>query len=239
VNAAQVKGTVNANFRGEYDLLVLPRGSVQTGAGKRLAGLSAGLALLSRHGGLGLHVPLSRALLVLPVAITLAGVSGLVPAWTASRIPPAHALMPAARAPRRGGRRVRTVTGLAITGIVRTPGRSAVAAAGLAVGVADLTYLNLRERAGELAALAASGWGRRQFGRLLTSEAVVTAVTGSDLGAAIGLTAAGFAFGLTLPVLATAAIAAAGGTAVTLAAVLTVLLLASGRPLAVVLAADE
>src|SRR5580692_7362400 len=36
VSAAQVKGVVNANWRGEYDLLVLPRGSVQTGAGKHL-----------------------------------------------------------------------------------------------------------------------------------------------------------------------------------------------------------
>ena len=58
-------------------------------------------------------------------------------------------------------------------------------------GVADLTYLNLRERAGELAALAASGWGRRQLGRLLTSEAVLTAVTGSVAGAAIGLPSPG------------------------------------------------
>jgi putative ABC transport system permease protein len=252
-------------------------------AGLAGAGLSAGLI-----SGLGLHVPLSRALLVLPVAAVLATVSGLAPSWAASRIPPAEALQPAARAPRRGGRRVRTVTGLAITGIVRAPGRSAVAATGLAVGVAgltvllaahvsfatsigdselaglvtgstrgtdlvsvlltialsaggvaDLTYLNLRERAGELAALAASGWGRRQLGRLLTGEAVVTAGTGSVAGAAIGLTVAGVAFGLTLPVLATAALAAVGGTAVTLAAVITVLLFTSGRPLAAVLAADE
>src|SRR5580692_8862203 len=252
-------------------------------AGLAGAGLSAGLI-----SGLGLHLSLSRALLVLPVAAVLATVSGLAPSWVASRIPPAEALQPAARAPRRGGRRVRTVTGLAITGIVRAPGRSAVAATGLAVGVAgltvllaahvsfatsigdselaglvtgstrgtdlvsvlltialsaggvaDLTYLNLRERAGELAALAASGWGRRQLGRLLTGEAVVTAGTGSVVGAAIGLTVAGVAFGLTLPVLATAALAAVGGTAVTLAAVITVLLFTSGRPLAAVLAADE
>jgi putative ABC transport system permease protein len=252
-------------------------------AGLAGAGLSAGLI-----SGLGLHQPLSRALLVLPVAVALACVSGLAPSWVASRIPPVQALMPAARAPRRGGRRVRTVAGLALTGVVRTPGRSAVAAAGLAVGVAgltvllaahvsfatsigdselaglvngstrgtdlvsvlltialsaaglaDLTYLNLRERAGELAALAAAGWGRLQLGHLLTSEAVVTALTGAVVGATIGLTVAGVAFGLTLPVLATAAIATAGGTAVTLAAVIAVLLFTSGRPLAAVLAADE
>ena len=252
-------------------------------AGLAGAGLAAGLIT-----GPHLHIPLWRAPLVLPVAIVLAGLSGLAPSWSASRIPPAHALMPSARAPRRGGRRVRTVTGLAITGIIRTPGRSAVAATGLAVGVAgltvllaahvsfatsigdselaglvngsargtdlvsvlltialsaagvaDLTYLNLRERASELAALAASGWGRRHLGRLLTSEAVVTSVTGSLAGAAIGLTIAGIAFGLTLPVLATAAIAASGGTAVSLTAVITVLLFTTRRPLAAVLAADE
>src|SRR5580693_4981996 len=38
VNAAQVKGVVNANWRGEYDLLVLPRRPVQTGAGQTGAG---------------------------------------------------------------------------------------------------------------------------------------------------------------------------------------------------------
>ena len=181
---------------------------------------------------------------MVPVAAVLAGVSGLAPSWVASRIPPAEALQPAARAPRRGGRRVRTVTGLAITGVARAPGRSAVAAAGLAVGVAgltvllaarvsfatsigdselaglvngstrgadlvsvlltialsaaglaDLTYLNLRERAGELAALAASGWGRRQLGRLLASEAAATAVTGAVAGAGAGLAVAGVASG--------------------------------------------
>lgn len=284
-------GALRAVGWGRRQVFTMVLGEVVTlgiAAGLAGAGLSAGLALLPWHGALHLHVPLPRALLVLPVAVALAGVSGLAPAWAASRIPPAQALMPAARAPRRGGRRVRTVTGLAITGIARTPGRSAAAAAGLAVGVAgltvllaahvsfatsigdselaglvngstrgtdlvsvlltialsavgvaDLTYLNLRERAGELAALAASGWGRRQLGRLLAGEAVVTAAAGSVAGAATGLAVAGVAFGLTLPVLATAAIAAAGGTAVTLAAVSTVLLLTSRRPLAAVLAADE
>ncbi len=36
VNAATVRGVVGASWRGEYDLLVLPHGSVQTGAGKHL-----------------------------------------------------------------------------------------------------------------------------------------------------------------------------------------------------------
>jgi putative ABC transport system permease protein len=206
----------------------------------------------------------------------------------AARVPPSEALMPAARAPRRKGRRVNSVTGLAFIGVARVPGRSALAATGLAVGVAgltvllaahvsfstsigdselaglingstrgsdliavlltialsavgiaDVTYLNLRERAGELAALAASGWGRRQIGRLLTSEALVTAVAGSVAGAAVGLALAGVAFGLSLPVLAVAAAAAAGGIAIAVAATVAVLASTSGRPLAAVLAADD
>ena len=252
-------------------------------AGLAGAGLSA--ALIS---GLGLHLPLWRSVLVIPVALVLAAVAGLVPSWVAARVPPSESLTPAARAPRRKGRRVRTVTGLALAGVARVPGRSALAATGLAVGVAgltvllaahvsfatsigdselaglidgstrgtdlvsvlltialsaagiaDVTYLNLRERAGELAALAASGWSHRQLGRLLTSEALVTAVTGAVAGAVAGLALAGVAFGLSVPVLAVAAVAAAGGIAVAIAATITVLTCISGRPLAAVLAADD
>jgi putative ABC transport system permease protein len=169
-------------------------------AGLAGAGLSAGLI-----SALSLHLPQWRGLLVLPVAVGLAAISGLVNGSS------------------RGTDLISVLFTIALS----------------AVGVADLTYLNLRERAGELAALAASGWGRRQLGRLLTSEAMVTAGTGSVAGAAIGLTIAGVAFGLTLPVLATAALAAVGGIAVTLAAVIIVLLFISARPLAPVLAADD
>ncbi|HEY1627781.1 MAG TPA: FtsX-like permease family protein [Streptosporangiaceae bacterium] len=108
-----------------------------------------------------------------------------------------------------------------------------------AAGIADVTYLNLRERAGELAALAASGWGRRQLGRLLASEALVTALLGSVAGAGAGLVLASVAFGLSVPVVAAAAGAAAGGVVVAVAATTAVLTLTSGRPLAAVLAADD
>jgi len=101
--------------------------------------------------------------------------------------------MPPARAPRRAGRRIRTVTGLAIT----------------------------------------------QVGRLLATEAVVTAVTGSVVGAAAGLGLAASAFGLSGRVAAVAAAAAAGGITVAVTATITVLACTSGRPLAAVLAADE
>jgi putative ABC transport system permease protein len=238
--------------------------------------------------GLKLSLPLWRAVLVLPVALVLATLSGLVPAWLAARAEPADALAPATRAPRRSGFPVRSIAALAITGLSRVPGRSALAAIGLGVGVAaltvllaaqasfgssigdselaglvtattrgtdvisallavglgaaavaDVTYLNLRERAGELAALAASGWGRREIGTLLGVEGLVTAAAGSIAGAAVGLVAAATAFGLTLPVIAAAVAAAAGGTIVALAGTAVILAFASDRPLAEVLAADE
>jgi putative ABC transport system permease protein len=279
-------GALRAVGWGRRQVFTIILGEVVTlgvAAGLVGAGLSAGLI-----SALGLHLPTWRALLVLPVAAVLAVLAGLAPSWVAARVPPSEALMPAARAPRRKGRRVSSVTGLAFIGVTRVPGRSALAATGLAVGVAgltvllaahvsfstsigdselaglvngstrgsdliavlltialsaagiaDVTYLNLRERAGELAALAASGWGRRQLGRLLTSEALVTAVAGSVAGAAVGLVLAGVAFGLSLPVLAVAAAAAAGGIAIAVAATVAVLASTSGRPLAAVLATDE
>jgi putative ABC transport system permease protein len=90
---------------------------------------------------LSLSVPLWRAALVLPVAAILAAASGLGASWLAARIQPAEALTAAARAPRRRGHRIRTVTGLAATGVTRTPGRSALAASALAIGVVGLTVL--------------------------------------------------------------------------------------------------
>jgi putative ABC transport system permease protein len=252
-------------------------------AGLAGAALSAGLI-----GGLNLDVPLWRAALVLPVAVVLAVLASLGPAWIAALVQPAEALRPAARAPRRKGRRVRTVIGLALTGVARVPGRWALVGAGLAagvagltvllaahasfrtsigdsalaglvtasargtdliavlltiglsaIGIADLTYLNLRERAGELATLAASGWSRWQIGWLLTAEAVLTATASASIGAGAGLAASGRAFGISLPVLGASAAAAAGGVAVALAATIAVLVITSGRPLAAVLAADE
>jgi hypothetical protein len=253
-----------------------------------MAGVSgvAVSAILIRS--LGLAVPLSRAALVLPVATVLAVISGLGPAWLAARVEPAGSFAPAARAPGRRGLPVRSITGLAVTDVVRTPGRCALAASALAVGVAglavllaaqasfsrsigdsalaglvtastqgtdlvsallavglgaasvaDVTYLNLRERAAELAALAASGWGRPQIGRLLVTEAVFTALAGSAVGAAAGLAAAAYTFGLSPLVVAGAAGAAGAGIAAALAGTAAVLIFTSGRPLAPVLAADE
>jgi putative ABC transport system permease protein len=252
-------------------------------AGVAGAGLSA--ALIS---GLGLHVPLWRAVLVLPVSLLLGAAAGFVPAWLASRVQPVAAFAPAVRAPRHGGRRVRSVTGLAVTGVARFPGRCALAGAGLAVGilaltvllaarvsfsmsigdstlaglvtsstrgvdltaalltvglsavaVADLAYLGARERAAELAALAAAGWDRWHLGRLLGTEAALVALASSLAGAAPGLAIAGTAFGLSPGVVLTAVLAALGGLVVSVAVSAAVLALTSSQPVVAVLAMDE
>jgi ABC-type antimicrobial peptide transport system permease subunit len=139
----------------------------------------------------------------------------------------------------------RSIGDSALAGLVTASTRgtdlvSALLALGLgAASVADVTYLNLRERSGELAALAAAGWGRLQLGRLLVTEALITAVAGSVTGAAIGLAAAAGAFGLSLAVVVGVVGAAAAGTGVALAGTAAVLFFTSGRPLAAALAADE
>jgi len=268
----QVFGTI----MGEVAVLGLLAGVVG-------AALSAALIT-----GLGLHVPLWRAVLVLPVSLLLGSAAGFVPAWLASRVQPVAAFAPAVRAPRRGGRRVRSVTGLALTGVARFPGRSALAGVGLAVGilaltvllaarvsfgtsigdstlaglvtsstrgvdlvaalltvglsavaVADLAYLGARERAAELAALAAAGWDRWHLGRLLGTEAALVALVGSLLGAAAGLAVAGTAFGLSLGVVLTAVGAALGGLVLSVAVTAAVLALTASQPVTAVLAMDE
>jgi putative ABC transport system permease protein len=255
-------------------------------------GLAAGLAgtilAIALILGLGLHLPAWRAVLVLPVATVLAALSGLIPAWLAARAEPLDALRPPGRAPRRGGMPVRTVIGLAITGVVRVPGRCALAAGALgagvaglavllaaqisfrqsigdsalaglvttstrgtdlaaallavglgAVAVADITYLNLRERSAELAALAAAGWRRAHLGRLLVTEAVLTTTAGALVGGLAGLLAAALTFGFSWPVVAGAAAAAAAGAIAALAATIAILAATTDRPLAATLAADE
>jgi putative ABC transport system permease protein len=252
-------------------------------AGITGAGLSAALITVLR-----LHVPIWRALLVLPVAALLGTGAGMVPAWQASRVQPAAAFAPAIPGPRRGGRRVRSVTGLAVTSAVRHPGRCVLAGAGLAAGVlaltvllaaqtsfatsigdsslaglvtgtvrgtdltaalltitlsaagvADLTYLASRERASELAALAAAGWNRWHLARLLGTEAALVAAASSAVAAAAGLTIAGTAFGISPGVVLAAVTAALGGLLCSVAATAAVLALTARKPLTAILSADE
>jgi ABC-type antimicrobial peptide transport system permease subunit len=107
-------------------------------------GLSAGIASAALAGPVaswsGVAPPGQRAWLAVPAAMTLALLAGLVPAWQASRVPPAEAVRPAVRLPRRA-RSPRGVAGLAMSGLTRFPGRTLLGAMTLAVAVFALTVL--------------------------------------------------------------------------------------------------
>jgi ABC-type lipoprotein release transport system permease subunit len=157
--------------------------------------------------------------------------------------------------------RPRSVAALALVNLVRAPGRTALAALSLAIGVcaltlllavtvafsdtlvgtllgdavavqvrptdyiavaatillgaasiADVLFLNLRERAGELAILRASGWDDRALGRLVALEGLWTGAIGGLLGALAGLAGAAlFAGAVPVTLVLTALGTAAGG----------------------------
>ena len=58
-----------------------------------------------------------------------------------------------------------------------------------AIAVADVGYLNMRERQDDLALLRAVGWTSWRLGKLITTEGVLIGVAGSAAGAALGLAA--------------------------------------------------
>jgi putative ABC transport system permease protein len=75
-----------------------------------------------------------------PIAVAAALIAGLIPAWLAARAEPAASVRP----PVLGVRRARQpggITALAAVNVLRTPGRAAVGAISLAVGVTALTIL--------------------------------------------------------------------------------------------------
>ncbi|SCF15701.1 FtsX-like permease family protein [Micromonospora mirobrigensis] len=236
--------------------------------------LSVGLAL-PLGAALGIDVDWRRALLAVPVALSLALVAGLAPALRAARAHPAAALRPPV-ATARWVRRPRTLAGLALGNLLRTPGRTVVAAGALAIGVAALTlvtaaayafrgaivgtllgdtvslsvrgadtlaalatvllgaaavadvlYLNIRDRAAELATLRATGWTDAALARLIGWEGALLGLLGAGLGAALGLGAAGWLIG-ELPsalLLVAAAVALAGVLTTCLAALVPAALL--------------
>ncbi|MBY8874093.1 ABC transporter permease [Micromonospora sp. PLK6-60] len=236
--------------------------------------LSVGLAV-PLGAALGIDVDWRRALLAVPVALLLALVAGLAPALRAARAHPAAALRPPVAA---AGwvRRPRTLPGLALANLVRTPGRTLLGAGALAIGVAALTlvaaaayafrgaivgsllgdlvslsvrgadalaavatvllgaaavadvlYLNIRDRAAELATLRATGWTDAALGRLIGYEGLLLGLLGALTGAGLGLGGAAWLVGA-LPaalVLVAAAVAAAGVLVTCLAAVVPAALL--------------
>jgi len=97
-------------------------------------------------------------------------------------------------------------------------------AATVALGVlaiADVVFLNIRERAGELATIRAFGWRETSLARLVVTEGALIGIAGSLAGSALGLAgAAEFAGQIPSRLLVAAAAAATTGVLVTAAAVL-------------------
>ncbi len=260
---------------GEVMLTGLVAGVVGTG-------LSALLIALLR-----LEVPWWRVGLVIPVAMLLAGLSGLVPALLAAHGQPLDAVAPAVRAPRRP-HPVRHIAGLALVNLRRAPARAALGAAALAVGIAALTvllalnlafnqgvvgsalggfvanqvravdylsaslaiilgaasvadvlYINLRERASEFAVLTAVGWRRGHVARVAIGEGTGIGLAGSFGGALLGLGVAALILGPDLSRLAAPAAAAfVAGIVVTIVAASIVAATVQRLPLAATLAEE-
>lgn len=244
-----------------------------------LVGVAAGLLgfgiAVPAGAAAGLHVSVGHALLAVPAAVLLALLSGLVPARQAARADPLAAVRPAVlvgrRSRLRGG-----VPGLGLANLARVPGRTALGALSLAIGVAALTllsavtlafhgvlvgsllgdavtvqvrgvdyvavgatlllaaiavadvqYLNVRDRLAEFATLRATGWSERAMARLVFSEGVALGVLGALAGAALGVgVAATFAGTVNATVIAVGAGAALlGGLVATAGTVVPAVLL--------------
>ena len=140
------------------------------------------------------------------------------------------------------GAAVGSLLGDAITVQVRGVDYFAVAAT-IALGglaTADVLYLNVRERAGEFAALRAMGWTERALSRLVSWEGLVIGGTGAVVGAAAGVGLTAWFTSDVAPATVLSGVAAAlTGVVVTLAA-LTIPAAALRRlPTAAVLAEEE
>ncbi|PGH41603.1 hypothetical protein COO58_27795 [Micromonospora sp. WMMA1996] len=236
-------------------------------------GLAAGLLSVGLAFPLGAALDIGidwrRALVAVPVALLLALVAGVAPALRAARAHPAEALRPPVAAAR-WVRRPRTLPGLALVNLTRSPGRTVLGAGALAIGVAALTlvaatayafrgaivgsllgdtvslsvrgadalaavatvllgaaavadvlYLNIRDRAAELATLRATGWTDAALGRLVGYEGFVIGALGAVGGATLGLGGAALVVGQVPAGLVTvAALVASAGVLVTCLAAL-------------------
>ena len=210
---------------------------------------------------LRLDLPWWHALLVVPIALGLACVAGLAPAYAATRGRPLDAVY---SVPGGGGRHraVRQVSGIARANLLRRPSRLITGALGLFIGVAafalllavqlafqgqvvgtalgnlvslqvrsvdliaavlalllgafsvaDVLAVNLRDRAGEQAVLAATGWRPATLFHLAFTEGMMVGVVGAIAGGAVGLGLAAILTGSAVAVAPSAILAAMIGLA--------------------------
>lgn len=138
-----------------------------------VAGLLGAAAALPVAAVAGVHLNPLRVLLVVPAAAVLTALAGLSSALSSSRVAPLTVVRPAVHVPRRA-RSPRGVTGLAVSGITRVPGRSLVAGSTLAVAVGALTLL-----------LSISLGFRGAITGSLLGDAVTVQVRGPDYAAAL------------------------------------------------------
>jgi ABC-type lipoprotein release transport system permease subunit len=123
-----------------------PRGSVFAAVLGELAVVGVAAGLLGA--GLAtavvavfdLRFPLGRVVFIPLVALVLTVLAGFLPAWRASRGHPIEAVQPPVTG-RATSRATRHLAALAWANLRRVPGRSAIAAAGLCLGIASLTAL--------------------------------------------------------------------------------------------------
>jgi hypothetical protein len=113
---------------------------LEVGAVGLAAGVLGGLAALPLAALVGVDASPARAALAVPAAVGLALLAGLVPAARAARADPAAAIRPPVLEARRTFR-PRTLGALAPLNLLRTPGRTALGALSLAIGVCALTLL--------------------------------------------------------------------------------------------------
>lgn len=104
------------------------------------AGILGAAAALPLASALGLRASPARAALAVPVALGVAVLAGALPAWNAARAAPLASVRPPVLAVRRAHQPA-GITGLAFVNVLRTPGRAALGALSLAVGVTALTVL--------------------------------------------------------------------------------------------------
>ncbi|MFC7532998.1 ABC transporter permease [Actinoplanes sp. GCM10030250] len=134
-----------------------------------------------------------------------------------------------------------TLLGEAITLQARTVDYMAVTVTivlGIA-SVADVLYLNIAERAPQLALFTAVGWTDRILNRLVTAEALGMGILGGTLGAGTGLAGVSlFAGRITAPLLWCAAAALTAGIAIAVLAVLVPIAMLRQLPTAQLLAQE-